>query len=1007
MSADVKPSKKRDRHHEWDTSDTKHLKREASPFNAPPLKQLKISASGKVAVAQPVEKDPLEILKNAKDFCTKDKQNTRFCLRDFTLEHLPRLTEEVRQECAKLLVDVVTGTRYVENGESALRALHALLTGAEDKRRMWTAIYPRILGESDDNQSIRGKIDGSILSLLELAIQQKLFDYQQADKAVEIAERNIHADDHAKRCAALNFLISFILSQNFEPIRMGNLERDLRTMCLDRDPRVRTVAVSGLAQMCEGERCLSLESYKSVTEVQWPITMAYDVAPLQLCSNSEKNVRLVALRLVQKFAERYPEAQVTSAKGFKLRLHDDAFSVVCHSINDLEMGVRAEAASLLGRFETVSDNFLHQTLDKKLMRQLKVLKDGTVAKRTDDWSTGKKLGEDVPMEKDEEGQSMIPNGRVWCLRHGTRRRIHGQAAVYSLGKLAANRPAFANASIDHLADMFNDEIQQVRLDAIRALTPLVTHGTLQQEQLHTILTCLDDATADSRLALHELLSKSNLADAACIRQCLKSLLHSLHRFPSDKQSIFRCLSLLGRRHAMFIPSLVTELLNIHPLFHTPEQNIDDDYYLARLILILNGASRQPVICSLLPAYITRHYRYLRCSMPNLIAVIKEMTETKTSHASLEGQDTPATDYKVDSLLNSTYERIVQAHGNRKGVDRAADLQALQNIEEEIAIPARFLHCFCEVMNLFGMSMSALFSAVEPDTALQMIQECFEKISWIERQYGNVNRRLLAFLSECTFRLSVLEAGIRLDMDQNYVRMLSSTLHDNVEAMQRRLTELEMPPSQATTSIVAWLTENIDLVDAPSGSARNGAANASAAAETKKELIGGRRLMIALSESTLEPPAKLPELKKITMKSVLDPSKDAQSETTVRFVAGLPTGVKLNCMLYNLSEADLSKLRVRVEYPDETVVFFRPRSSDVVTLSDTLARLSSTVLVSASLWAEAAEVQLTCGVLFSGRPASSRTSAHHTAAGQFVPLPDADNPSKVNKISVKIFPMQRA
>lgn len=28
---------------------------------------------------------------------------------------------------------------------------------------------------------------------------------------------------------------------------------------------------------------------------------------------------------------------------------------------------------------------------------------------------------------------------------------------------------------------------------------------------------------------------------------------------------------------MFIPSLVTELLNIHPLFHTPEQNIDDDY----------------------------------------------------------------------------------------------------------------------------------------------------------------------------------------------------------------------------------------------------------------------------------------------------------------------------------------------------------------------------------------------------------------------------------------------
>lgn len=77
----------------------------------------------------------------------------------------------------------------------------------------------------------------------------------------------------------------------------------------------------------------------------------------------------------------------------------------------------------------------------------------------------------------------------------------------------------------------------------------------------------------------------------------------------------------------------------------------------------------------------------------------------------------------------------------------------------------------------------------------------------------------------------------------------------------------MPPSQATTSVVAWLTENIDLVDAPSGTARNGGTDAGAARESKKELIGGRRLLIALGESTLEPPAKLPELKKITMKSV--------------------------------------------------------------------------------------------------------------------------------------------
>lgn len=31
----------------------------------------------------------------------------------------------------------------------------------------------------------------------------------------------------------------------------------------------------------------------------------------------------------------------------------------------------------------------------------------------------------------------------------------------SLGQLAANRPVFANMALDHLVDMFNDEIEEV------------------------------------------------------------------------------------------------------------------------------------------------------------------------------------------------------------------------------------------------------------------------------------------------------------------------------------------------------------------------------------------------------------------------------------------------------------------------------------------------------------------------------------------------------------------
>ncbi len=66
-----------------------------------------------------------------------------------------------------------------------------------------------------------------------------------------------------------------------------------------------------------------------------------------------------------------------------------------------------------------------------------------------------------------------------------------QAAVSSLSRLALNTPELARISINHLADMFNDEIGEVRLDAIKALGPLMVHGTLEEDHLNTILSMLD------------------------------------------------------------------------------------------------------------------------------------------------------------------------------------------------------------------------------------------------------------------------------------------------------------------------------------------------------------------------------------------------------------------------------------------------------------------------------------------------------------------------------------
>lgn len=61
------------------------------------------------------------------------------------------------------------------------------------------------------------------------------------------------------------------------------------------------------------------------------------------------------------------------------------------------------------------------------------------------------------------------------------------ATVESLCQLSLNNPEFANYSLDFLVDMFNDEIEDVRLKAIDSLRCISEHITLRDDQLETIL----------------------------------------------------------------------------------------------------------------------------------------------------------------------------------------------------------------------------------------------------------------------------------------------------------------------------------------------------------------------------------------------------------------------------------------------------------------------------------------------------------------------------------------
>lgn len=126
-----------------------------------------------------------------------------------------------------------------------------------------------------------------------------------------------------------------------------------------------------------------------------------------------------------------------------------------------------------------------------------------------------------------------------------------------------------------MVDMFNDEIQDVRLKAIESLRKMSASVTLREDQLQTILGALEDFSGEVREGLHATLGASRLATRNCLQMCVTRLLENLTRYPQDKESIRSCLAELGASHPYLTLPLVPQMLGRHPFFDTPEPDVDD------------------------------------------------------------------------------------------------------------------------------------------------------------------------------------------------------------------------------------------------------------------------------------------------------------------------------------------------------------------------------------------------------------------------------------------------
>ena len=108
------------------------------------------------------------------------------------------------------------------------------------------------------------------------------------------------------------------------------------------------------------------------------------------------------------------------------------------------------------------------------------------------------------------------------------------AAVESLTTLSIRNARLAALALDFLVDMFNDEIEAVRLKAIESLRRIAPHISLQVHQLETVLSALDDFSLVVRERLHGMLQACRVATKDGLQAVVAKLLENLKKYPQVK-----------------------------------------------------------------------------------------------------------------------------------------------------------------------------------------------------------------------------------------------------------------------------------------------------------------------------------------------------------------------------------------------------------------------------------------------------------------------------------------
>jgi integrator complex subunit 4 len=633
-----------------------------------------------------------------------------------------------------------------------------------------------------------------------------------------------------------------------------------------------------------------------------------------------EHCRYLAVKLVLSMSLKYGDCLVfQKGTSEQIRLEDDAFSKICRMINDPAVQVRIEAAKSISQFKSVSLSFLLATLDKK----------------------------------DE-----LNHSGTFVFGLEDERKDVRLASLESLCQCAKNNSKFSERCIDHIVDMFNDEIEGIRLKAIECLQE-IDNATLREDQVEVILTVLDSPSMDIREASHRMLASVNISSPRSLRRCIESILFNLSRYPQDKLSIFSCFKSLGQNNAEFVASLVNELLAVHPYLKLPEQSLIDENYMATLILIFNAAYKNPSILGTLESHTYQHQTYLRHTLPNFMPHI----------------EAPKSQQASAIFFISIFERLGKMlksdciHRSKLSLMEMSlqDLKSFGMVEPEFRASTEFYRIVIESILIISRLLSTP-GWLDSSSSLKVIRRVLEQTFTLLRRYHKLSPIQRCCVQQLRVQALAIELVVFINSCNSSALDLCDDFLEEVRSLESFLNDQPFLDSIALGSLTSSMLDELSELDSPKPG--------TVARKLEPLFCKTPTILNQINEilTLLIDSQDVDELQCMKTSSATFSNSLDKSDTTYKFTAGLVLALTLDAMIDNIIDTD--DIRLKVVYPDRLAHIIVPMKSHFRLISTdshsetSSFRLYTTLNICHTTWSEPGIVQVSIILDYRDNPATS-------------------------------------